>query len=130
MRLPSKTSAKSYSFKVFPFGITETSVYQNSVAPDDWKLHKKRKKEKKGYSQAATQCTSPFHFLTKHSDFSHKLPSLCPCSKLYTPKSSIKFSDLRSFLTKSHVQNNKNVIYPTRADLIRGAHDRGKITHT
>ena len=117
------------------------SSFWNNVAPDHWKLHSKKRRGNRNHDHAiADKCSSPFHFLIKHSDLSHKRPTPCPCSRISKKSVMHKFLDLRDFLTRVHtgidnvMEVNNSVyqkpqnspLYLTREDLIRGAHDLDK----
>ena len=71
------------------------SKFWKEIAPENWKLHTKKKKEKKTLERAKSECTNPFHFLVKHSDLAHRMPTPCPCSRVVTKKPFHKFVDLR-----------------------------------
>ena len=71
------------------------SKFWKEIAPENWKLHTKKKKEKKTLERAKNECTNPFHFLVKHSDLAHRMPTPCPCSRWSQKKPFHKFVDLR-----------------------------------
>ena len=111
--------------------------FWKNIAPEEWKPHKS-KKNKSRTTLIAEKCTKPFHFLERHSDLSHTRPSQCPCSNIRTYKSEHKFVDIRLYFNPTEfnnlpqcpenksLQNVQHPLYKSRADLIRGAHDRGK----
>ena len=117
------------------------SSFWKNIAPEHWKLHGNRKRERKRHDHTiAEKCTSPFHFLIKHSDISHKRPTPCPCSRIINKSVIHKFLDLRDYVTRARaridnmMEVNDSVyqkpqkprLYLTREDLIRGAHDLDK----
>jgi len=89
--------------------------FWKSIAPEEWKTHKKRKdKKKNGKSQTKEnkrskrkrkdeyetfQCVDPFHFLQKCDNLSKERPTKCSCSRFKSPKKSTKYKNIKSFLT-------------------------------
>ena len=106
------------------------SKFWKDIATNEWKLYGQVKKKKKKLFDS-NECTNPFHFLQKHSDLSRMRPTPCFCSKIFTKKQPLRFMDLRtlSFSQTSRSHAFRNSLHTNRDDLIRGAHDRGKI-HT
>ena len=97
------------------------SRFWKNIAPEEWKLHGKIKEKKKKLFDPK-DCSNPFHFLDKHSNLSRMRPTPCLCSKIVRKKQPLLFADLRKFSITQ-----RNYLYISREDLIRGAHDRGKI---
>ena len=55
------------------------ALYKNfwtNTAPEEWKSHRKGKKEKR--QQTFSSCGNPFHFLTKSKDLSKQRLTKCP----------------------------------------------------
>ena len=126
---------------VIQSGENDSCRIWKEIAPENWKLHTKKKKEKKTLERAKSECTNPFHFLVKHSDLAHRMPTPCPCSRVVTKKPFHKFVDLRDVFKPLPLNTDEKqlVVFPsparsvsglrsykTRADIIRGAHDRSK----
>jgi hypothetical protein len=111
--------------------------FWKTIAPNEWKPQVKKQKEKKGETQARNACVNPFHFLAKHKNLSHSRPTPCPCSNVFRPPP-LASRDIREFFSFTQVaydfstNNKKQKLnpsfppYPTRADIIRCAHDRDK----
>ena len=109
------------------------SYFWKKIAPEEWKKSSEKKQKKQVNRATKTkkrkinakdyQCQNPFHFLKKHRDLSHKLPTPCYCSHVSRKATPPRFLDLRNMVT-----NNNTVSFMTREDLVRGEHDRGKNT--
>ena len=115
---------------------------------------KKSTQQRRRKGKNCSNCKSPFHFLKKIADLSKQRLTKCPCSWIEKSKSvlpdirahfSAKFNkstalpnrvsvdksintDRSNCLDHKHVlkSKNHNSCTRTRADIIRGEHDRGK----
>ena len=117
------------------------SRFWTEIAPPEWKVSKGKKENKKfnkvkknKIEKKPYHCQNIFHFLKRHCDLSQKLPTPCLCSNILKKKRKYKSIDMRDFITRVP-QNSMNFVItdarnteasPTREDLVRGAHDRGK----
>jgi len=104
------------------------SNFWKNIAPQEWKLHRERKRKQKKVEKKEYQCQNPFHFLKRHCDLSQSMPTPCACSKISKRKTTHRLLDIRCFISRHNSANNDD--YPTREDLVRGAHDRGKRART
>ena len=107
--------------------------FWNKIAPDDWKLSPKKTvgrpaKNKIELKHIADKCRNPFHFLKKRQNLSNIMPTPCGCYKKVMHSS--KFVDISSFRipVDSSLSLHNIDPYKTREDLIRGAHDRSRIS--
>ena len=95
---------------------------------------KKRKKENVEDKLIESNCMNPFHYLCRHSNLSKQRPTKCPCRNLADNKVLQKNQLITEFVFKYHDNANTNFRskpslnyrFMTRADYIRGEHDRGK----
>jgi len=95
------------------------SYFWKKIAPEEWKKSSEKKQKKQVNRATKTkkrkinakdyQCQNPFHFLKKHRDLSHKLPTPCYCSHVSRKATPPRFLDLRNMVT-----NNNTVSFTTR----------------
>ena len=128
------------SMELFWFGFTIWSqrnkcndYFWKKIAPDEWKVSPTKTvgrpaKNKVELKQFADKCRNPFHFLKKRQNLSHIMPTPCGCYKSVTH--SANFVDISSFRIPvvSSLSLHDIDCYKTREDLIRGAHDRSRIS--
>ena len=110
------------------------SAFYKRSAPDEWKREYKEKKSRK--RKKLKTCKNPFHYLERWCDLSGQLKSRCACSDSKAVKKQTQSMDIRKFFqipklntiafgpTKWVVE--KNISAPSRSDLIKQSHDRGK----
>jgi hypothetical protein len=113
--------------------------FWKNIAPNEWKKYngrniqknnKVRKKHKCKIEKKEYQCQNPFHFLKKHCDLSHKLPTPCSCSQIWKKAMPHRFLDLTSYFAYDNFNLTNTESFTTREDLVRGEHDRGKKAST
>src|SRR6185437_14855185 len=111
--------------------------YWKNIARDEWKVHKSKKqisenKKRKENVKALFQCSNPFHFLEKHRDLSHQMPTPCPCSRKCLSQADLGSRNIQTFFHVYQLQSPdplfdnsgkhmlpSNTHHVTRADLIR-----------
>ena len=118
--------------------------YWKNIARDEWKVHKSKKqisehKKTNKSLKAIYQCANPFHFLVKHRDLSHNMPTPCPCSRNCLSQADMGSRNIQNFFRVYQLQSPdplydnsgkhmlpSNMHHVTREDIIRREHDRGK----
>ena len=124
--------------------------FWKDIAPEEWKKKEQNNKEKKTRKRKhrtnPSQCMDALHFLPKCHDFTKQRPTKCKCSEYHRPAKRTYIRDIRSFSNlfpispgPFHIEkefpierDSKSLSFhscPTRADLIRAQHDRGKRKH-
>ena len=111
----------------------QNNHFWKNIAPDDWKLSSTKSvgrpaKHRVELKYIAQKCRNPFHFLKRRQILSSIMPTPCICYKSVSHNST--FVDISFFRIpiNTALSLHATVPYNTREDLIRGAHDRSRIS--
>jgi hypothetical protein len=124
------------------------SLVQNfwvNIAPEEWKVKKKKESKSRSKRKLRPNCQNPFHFCERILLLSNQRRTVCACSDIRNRKHSDSngVMDIRYFLTRypnrisisssSPFSSRRGAMRPSkivkalvRDDLIRKEHDRGK----